>query len=62
MPDKVSAVHISAGQLKKAILYAQVPVGESRILDEHWEKIAAKCKGEKELLKALKVEDKRVKP
>ena len=62
MPDKISAISLGNGQLKKAVLYAQVPSGESRILDEHWSKITARCKGEKELLKALKITDKRVKP
>ena len=58
MADK-TAVKIAAGKLEKAVGFPPIGVGESRILDEHWDKIVIKCKGEKELLKALKVEDKR---
>ncbi len=50
------AVRIGKGELKKDE-GAQLGQGETRVTDDHWDKIAAKCKGEAKLLTALKVID-----
>ena len=56
----VAAVRLGSTELTKETLLAQVGVGESRIVDAQWTKIAVQCKGELVLLSALKVTDKRV--
>jgi len=56
---KIDAVEIKDEKLTKSMANTQLAFGESRIYVKHFDKITAKCKNEKSLLAALKIEDKR---
>jgi hypothetical protein len=57
--NKFEAVDIKAGKLTNPAANEPLAFDESRIDSKHFTKISVKCKDEKSMLAALKIEDKR---